>query len=151
MTATGTDTYTAERWQYAGRRLAADGTLAWVWHGPDGKEMWYGDKMAAGSVIGGVYEARVERTPDRTSLHGSPEFREFPRDHHPDRDQWAVADRVARTRHQLARTERTEAKRDPLDELLAPLLAHAGRLRTQTDRDVLAAYVIRRINSAWSA
>ena len=42
------------------------------------------------------------------------------------------------------------ARRDALDEAFAPLLELAGPLRTGAQRDALAAYVIRKLHSAWA-
>ncbi len=41
-------------------------------------------------------------------------------------------------------------RRNALDEALAPLLELAAPLRTGAQRDALAAYVIRKLHSAWN-
>lgn len=50
----------------------------------------------------------------------------------------------------MIRAERGAARRSALDEALAPLLELAAPLRTSTERDALAAYVLRKLNSAWN-
>ena len=44
----------------------------------------------------------------------------------------------------------TNARRNALDEAIAPLLELAAPLRTGAQRDALAAYVIRKLHSAWN-
>lgn len=44
----------------------------------------------------------------------------------------------------------TNARRNALDEAIAPLLELAAALRTGAQRDALAAYVIRKLHSAWN-
>jgi hypothetical protein len=44
----------------------------------------------------------------------------------------------------------TNARRNALDEAIAPLLELAAPLRTGAQRDALAAYVIRKLRSAWN-
>ena len=44
----------------------------------------------------------------------------------------------------------TNARRNALDEAIAPLLELAAPLRTSAQRDALAAYVIRKLHSAWN-
>jgi hypothetical protein len=60
------------------------------------------------------------------------------------RQLWAQPS-AATTRLELIRAERSDAKRNALDEAIAPLLAMARSLRTTAERDALAAYVIRKI------
>jgi len=47
--------------------------------------------------------------------------------------------------------ERDDARRNALDEAIAPLLELAAPLRTGAQRDALAACVIRKLHSAWAA
>ena len=50
---------------------------------------------------------------------------------------------LAQTRIESLRAERDDARRNALDEAIAPLLELAAPLRTGAQRDALAAYVIR--------
>ena len=50
----------------------------------------------------------------------------------------------------LVRAEGDDARRNALDEAIAPLLELAAPLRTGAQRDALAAYVIRKLHSAWN-
>ena len=50
----------------------------------------------------------------------------------------------------MIRAERNAARRSALDEALAPLLELAAPLRTGAERDVLAAYVLRKLHHAWN-
>jgi hypothetical protein len=51
---------------------------------------------------------------------------------------------------EASRAERDAARRNALDEALAPLLQVAAGLRTGAQRDALAAYVIRKLHNAWN-
>jgi hypothetical protein len=57
---------------------------------------------------------------------------------------------VAQTRIETLRAERNDARRNALDEAIAPLLELAAPLRTGAQRDPLAAYVIRKLHNTWS-
>jgi hypothetical protein len=57
---------------------------------------------------------------------------------------------LAHTQVEASRAERDAARRNALDEALAPLLELAGGLRTGAQRDALAAYVIRKLHNAWN-
>ena len=48
------------------------------------------------------------------------------------------------------RAEWDAARRNALDEAIAPLLELAAPLRTSAQRDALAAYVIRKLHNAWA-
>jgi hypothetical protein len=56
---------------------------------------------------------------------------------------------AAQTRLELIRAERNDARRNALDEALAPLLEVVAGLRTSAERDALAVYILRRIQNAW--
>jgi hypothetical protein len=55
---------------------------------------------------------------------------------------------VAQTRIESLRAERYAARRNALDEAIAPLLELAGPLRTGAQREALAAYVIRKLHNS---
>jgi type VI protein secretion system component VasF len=57
---------------------------------------------------------------------------------------------LAQTRIEALRAERAAARRNALDEAIAPLLELAAALRTGAQRDALAAYVIRKLHSTWN-
>ena len=57
---------------------------------------------------------------------------------------------LAQTRIESLRAERDDARRNALDEAIAPLLELAAPLRTGAQRDALAACVIRKLHSAWN-
>ena len=57
---------------------------------------------------------------------------------------------TAQTRIETLRVERGDARRNALDEAIAPLLELAAPLRTGAQRDALAAYVIRKLHNTWS-
>lgn len=52
---------------------------------------------------------------------------------------------AATTRLELVRAERNDARRNALNEAVAPLLEIARTLRTTAERDALAVYVLRKI------
>jgi hypothetical protein len=145
-----TTEHTTERWTWAGARLN-QGKLTGAWIGADGKERWYSGPRWHGTVIGGRYDAQVTHLDDaRVTLHGTPVYAE-PRDPGDDRaGLWAAEDRAARTRVATKARERRDAKQSALDDALEPLLAITGKLRTTADRDAVAAYVLRQINSSWA-
>jgi hypothetical protein len=55
----------------------------------------------------------------------------------------------AQTQIESLRAERDAARRNALDEAIAPLLELAAPLRTGAQRDALAAYVIRKLHGTW--
>jgi hypothetical protein len=57
-----------------------------------------------------------------------------------------VGHTVAQTRLELLRAERNAARRNALDEALAPLLEVAAGLRTSAERDAVAVYILRRFS-----
>ena len=57
---------------------------------------------------------------------------------------------LAQTQIEALRAERDAARRNALDEAIAPLLDLAAPLRTGAQRDALAACVIRTLHNAWN-
>lgn len=57
---------------------------------------------------------------------------------------------LALAQMEASRAERDAARRNALDEALAPLLQVAAGLRTGAQCDALAAYVIRKLHNAWN-
>jgi hypothetical protein len=143
---------THELWTWAGLRLNGDKpSICWI--DPDGHELYFSNRKLAGSAIGGTYRAEIIRKPDGgISLFGAPVFvraAEYGSDD-TDRLRWTAADKLTRTAQARKRAEANAAKRSALDDALAPVVKIAAGLRTNADRDALAAYVLREINSAWA-
>jgi len=154
MTATDTTTTPekfTEHWTWAGRRLNHKDEVRAVWAGPDGTQRSYPAKYA-GKVIGGTYSVTISRSADgATTLWGIPVFFEPPHvDDDPQFLDWAIQDGTCMARKRLKAMERAAAKQSPLDRALEPILDIAARMRTNADRDALAAYIIREIDRSWA-
>ena len=85
----------------------------------------------------------------RHHLHGSPEYAGSQAGQET-RATLRTEHTLAQTRIAALRAERDAARRNALDEAIAPLLELAAPLRTGARRDALAAYVIRKLHSAWN-
>jgi hypothetical protein len=137
-----------ETWTYGGIRADKDGKRWHAWVDPAGEEHWFartGGRMAVGSR----YTARVTRRDDGISLHGTPEYAGSQADRETRATIW-TEHTLAQTRIEALRAERDAARRNALDEAIAPLLELAAPLRTGAQRDALAAYVIRTLHNAWN-
>jgi hypothetical protein len=138
-----------ETWTYGGLRASRDGKRRHAWLDPGGEELLFA--AAKGSpAIGSRYTARVTRAADGVTLHGTPAYAGTRADDGTRRALWA-ADALARTQLETLRAERDDARRNALDEAIAPLLDLAAPLRTGAQRDALAAYVIRKIHDTWTS
>lgn len=137
-----------ERWVY-GRIRVLDGKRVHAWVGPSGRELLYAFKRASAWAIGSFYTAEVSRQGTATTLHGVPAYTGEQADDELRRHLWA-ADTAARV--QLARLaqERNDARRNAIDEVVAPVLDVARTLKSGPDRDAFTAYVLRRLLSAWN-
>ena len=138
-----------ETWTYGGIRADKDGRKWHAWVDPAGEEHWFartGGRMAVGSH----YTARVTRRDDGgVTLHGSPEYAGSQAGQETRAALW-TEHTLAQTRIESLRAERDDARRNALDEAIAPLLELAAPLRTGAQRDALAAYVIRKLHNAWN-
>ena len=133
---------------YGGIRADKDGKKWHAWLDPAGEEHWFartGSRMAVGSH----YTAQVTRSDSGITLHGTPEYAGTQAGREARAALW-TAHTLAQPRIESLRAERDAARCSALDEALAPLLELAAPLRTGAQRDALAAYVIRKINSAWN-
>lgn len=136
-----------ELWTYGGVRAGKDGKRVYAWIDPGGDELWFGRVRAA--AIGSQYMVSVTRRENTVTVHGTPEYVGPDSDPGTRRALWA-ADAAAQARLAALRAERSDARRNALDEAIAPLLDIARPLRTGADRDALAAYVIRKLHQAWN-
>jgi hypothetical protein len=96
------------------------------------------------AAVGSQYKVTVKRDGGVTSIIGTPQYAGRARDDDLRRQLWAQHS-AATTRLELIRAERNDARRNALDEAIAPLLEIARTLRTTAERDALAVYVIRKI------
>lgn len=94
-------------------------------------------------AVGSHYTVQVSRHDGTLTLHGTPEYAGSAADEATRRALWAEHT-LAQTQVEASRAERDAARRNALDEALAPLLEVAAGLRTGAQRDALAAYVIRK-------
>lgn len=134
-----------EVWTYAGIRNDG-GKRAHAWIDPGGHEYWYGGKGSFG--IGYSYDVKVSRTAD--SVRRTTPVYKGTSDVSPEkRREWAALDRAAQTAIASHRLAANAARSDALAELVDPLAELARNLSMAADRDALAAYVLRRISSAW--
>jgi hypothetical protein len=138
-----------ETWTYGGIRADKDGKKWHAWIDPAGEEHWFartGSRMAVGSR----YTAQVTRRDDGAiTLHGTPEYAGSQAGGETRAALW-TAHTLAQTRSESLRAERDAARRNALDEAIAPLLELAAPLRTGAQRDALAAYVLRKLHNAWT-
>lgn len=101
-------------------------------------------------AVGSRYTAQVTRRDGGAiTLHGTPEYVGSQADGETRAALW-TEHTLAQTRIESLRSERDAARRNALDEALAPLLELAAPLRTGAQRDALAAYVIRKLHNAWA-
>lgn len=98
-------------------------------------------------AVGSQYTVHVSRHGETITLHGAPAYAGSAAGEAIRRALWA-GHTIARTRLEMIRAERSDARRSVLDEALAPLLELAAPLRTGTERDALAAYVLRKLCNA---
>jgi hypothetical protein len=147
--ATGSPEPVTEMWTYGGIRADKDGKKWHAWVDPAGEEHWFartGSRMA----VGRRYTAQVTRRDDGAiTLHGTPEYAGSQADGETRAALW-TAHTLAQTRIEALRAERDAARRNALDEAIAPLLELAAPLRTGAQRDALAAYVLRKLHNAWT-
>ncbi len=166
-----------ETWTYGGIRADKDGRRWHAWLDPAGEEHWFG-RTGGRMAVGSHYTAQVTRRDGGgITLHGTPEHAGTQAGQEVRAALW-TAHTLAQTRIESLRAERDAARRSALDEALAPLLELAGPLRTSAERDAarrnaldeaiapllelaaplrtgaqrdaLAAYVIRKLHSAWN-
>jgi hypothetical protein len=138
----------AETWTYGGIRAGKDGKRRYAWLDPGGDELLFAS-TGGRPAIGSLYTARVTRTDSGITLHGTPEYTGSQASPETRQALWAKHT-LAQTRLETLRAERDAARRNALDEALAPLLELAAPLRTGAQRDALAAYVIRKLHEAWN-
>jgi hypothetical protein len=137
-----------EVWTYAGVRIGARGTRVHAWLDAQGEELRFA-KTGTHAAVGSLYTVNVARHGDTISIHGAPAYTGRATDDQTRQQLW-TEHTTATTRLQMIRSERTAARRNALDEAIAPLLELARPLRTAADRDALAAYVIRKLHNTWT-
>jgi hypothetical protein len=130
---------------YAGARLQRDGQLVDAWVDQHGTVLLYDPYPEPGPVIGARYQALVSRDGGQVLLHQRPTFLGRNAVDGDQRTEWAVHDITARACQSAARRERTAARRDDLDTLLAPLRKLAATLANRADREAFLAQVLTRI------
>jgi hypothetical protein len=140
-----------ETWTYAGVRVL-DGKRQHAWLDPGGEELLF-SRTGGSMAIGSHYTAQVIRRDDGTiALRGTPVYAGSAAGSAADQATRRVLQAehtAAQTRLELIRAERNAARRNALDEALAPLLEVAAGLRTSAERDALAVYILRKIQNAW--
>jgi hypothetical protein len=102
-----------------------------------------------GRTVGSRYTVEASRHDGTLTLHGTPEYAGSAADEATRRTLW-TEHTPSQTQLESTRAERDAARRNALDEALAPLLELAAPLRTSAQRDALAAYVIRKLHNAWT-
>lgn len=137
-----------ETWIYGGIRAGPDGKRRHAWIDPAGEELWF-SRTGARMAVGSHYTVQVSRHDSTLTLHGTPEYAGSAADQATRRALW-TEHTLAQTQIEASRAERDAARRNALDEALAPLLQVAAGLRTGAQRDALAAYVIRKLHNAWN-
>jgi hypothetical protein len=139
-----------ETWTYGGIRVDEDGKKRHAWVDPAGEEHWFARTGGGRMAVGSHYTARVTRRDDGgITVYGTPEYAGSQAGQAARQALW-TSHTLAQARIEALRAERDAARRNALDEAIAPLLELAAPLRTGAQRDALAAYVIRKLHSAWS-
>lgn len=134
-----------EEWFHKGVRTNEDGKRYLLWTDGGGSERRFTGRETY--VTGGIYEANVSDHAAKAGsivLHGTPTFKR----RHTDSDLiagWRAAEAAAEAIIARKAAERKAARRDALDEAMAPLRRYASTLRTGAERDGLAAHIIRTI------
>ena len=145
MTGTGPQP-AQETWTYAGVRVSRDGKRQHAWLDPSGEELT--SRRTGGSMsVGSHYTVTVTRG-DQIIIHGTPVYAGSAAGQDDRRALWAEHT-AAQTRLEVIRAERNAARRNAVDEALAPLVAMAAGLRTSAERDAFAVYVLRQVQNAW--
>jgi len=132
-----------ELWTYGGVRVSGRGRRVYAWIDQAGEELWF-PKTGTHAAVGSQYKVTVKRDDGVTSIIGTPQYAGRASDDDLRRQLWAQHS-AATTSLELARAERSDARRNALDEAIAPLLRIARTLRTTAERDALAVYVLRKI------
>jgi hypothetical protein len=144
---TGTEPGPAEEtWTYAGVRVSRDGKRRHAWLDPSGEELT-SSRTGGSMAVGSHYTVTVTRS-DKVIIHGTPVYAGSAAGQATRRALWAEHT-AAQTRLELIRAERNAARRNALDEALAPLVELAAGLRTSAERDAFAVYVLRQLQNAW--
>jgi hypothetical protein len=137
-----------ETWTYGGVRVGPGGKRVFAWLDAGGEQRLF-SRTGARMAVGSQYEVRVSRGEDTLMLHGTPAYAGSAAPEAVRRALWAEH-AVAQARLEMIRAERSAARRSALDEALAPLLELAAPLRTGPERDALAAYILRKLHTAWN-
>ncbi|HEY2261234.1 MAG TPA: hypothetical protein VGI96_01265 [Streptosporangiaceae bacterium] len=127
----------AETWTYGGIRAGKNGKKGHAWLDAAGEDHWFARTDGGRMAIGSRYGVRVTRRDDGgITVHGTPEYAGTAADEATRQALWAEH-AVAQAQIETVRAERDAARRNALDEALAPLLALASTLRTGAQRDAL--------------
>jgi len=110
-----------ETWTYGGIRAGKDGKKWHAWLDQAGEEHWFARTGGSRMAVGSRYTAQVTRRDDGITLHGTPEYAGSQADREARAALW-TAHTLAQTRIEALRAERDAARRNALDEALAPLL-----------------------------
>lgn len=131
-----------ETWVYLGTRLDRDKKAVHAWRDNDGETRIFGKLKAA--VVGGGYTIDVERRDDG-GVTVSPSTLSYIGACAADLDAIVLEHRAALKALEAARLERSTARRDVLEDAIAPLLELASRTQSHAGKAALVEYVTRRI------
>lgn len=141
-----------EQWTCMGVRVTGQGQRAIQWLSPDGDELLFGTPSKKYTVAG-TYDVKCKRYDDgdrpTVTLYGEPKFSHLDSWDSPQRAEWETQEIAAERNLARRKMERKTKEKRAIDSALAPLLVCASKLKTSQDRDAFAAYVLRRISSAW--
>jgi hypothetical protein len=137
-----------ETWVFLGSRVNTKRARVHVWawiddDDPD-REMLFSAK--GHYTIGGNYKVKVSRA-DGITMHGTPTYLEP----NPDTDlraRAAASHRAAEITLSRFALERSQNRKDPLDEALSPLIELAKTV-PPSQRDAFSLYVLRSLLRAW--
>lgn len=133
---------TEERWAYGGLRVL-DGKRvhAWLSDSGDGRELLYA--MKGTYSVGEIYRATVERREGHVILIGTPDYHADGRLDPDHTAELRARHHAAQTRLSLIKLERAAARRNELDDAIAPLRDLVRRTPNHADRSALVAYITR--------
>jgi hypothetical protein len=134
-----------ELWTYAGIRVSSDGKRRHAWLDPDDHLLLYADKGEF--AIGGIYSVTVTRE-DNHVIRSWPDYsgNSRPADIC---EELFIADKAAHARLELLAIERSEIKRDQLEDALAPVRRYVKTLRTTAQRDAFVTAVLNAAYREW--
>lgn len=137
---------TVERWTFGGTRLGSKNERFHLWIDEQGVRLLF--KPEGSPVVGGIYEVRVTRHPDKVSFY--PNSLKFTGEKCEQQllESLTAHHRAALSTLELISLERAAKKDDPLENAITHLCRMAGSVPAR-QRHALIGYIIHRLNKSW--